>query len=172
LSMVDLAAIDDNFTKVTIGHRAPGVLMYVGDAQDQTEVKFTKEARVVNSALRNPTLFLADRINVVGAVEAPNDLLRLESRLVEIQSRNIHVPMGIPDSGLTGSQVELLVGEQLQVSGWIKAASLIDIDVTSTSGQGSLAGFSDGINSINTDITALLQTTGAASIIDIDAVGT
>jgi hypothetical protein len=172
LSMVDLAAIDDNFTKVTIGHRGPGVLMYVGDAQDQTQVKFTKEARVVNAALRNPALFLADRINVVGAVEAPNDLLRLESRLVEIQSRNIHVPMGQPDSGLTGSQVELLVGEQLQISGWIKAHSLVDIDVTSSTGQGSLAGFSDGINSVNTDITALVQTTGIASIIDIDAVGT
>ncbi|MFM7869696.1 MAG: hypothetical protein ACKPHU_36210, partial [Planctomycetaceae bacterium] len=80
--------------------------------------------------------------------------------------------MGVPDSGLTGSKVELLVDEQLQVSGWIKANSLIDIDVTASTGQGSLAGFSDGINSINTDITALIQTTGPASTIDIDAVGT
>ncbi|MFM8729019.1 MAG: hypothetical protein ACKON9_28285, partial [Planctomycetaceae bacterium] len=101
-----------------------------------------------------------------------DDLLRLEARLVEVLSRNVHVPMGVPDSGLTGSKVELLVDEQLQISGWIKANSVVDIDVTASSGQGSLAGFSDGINSVNTDITALIQTTGTGSTIDIDAVGT
>ena len=67
LGMVDLAAIADDFSHVTIGHRAPGVLTRIGDAQDQTEVKFTKEDRVVNAALRNNTLVLGERINVLGA---------------------------------------------------------------------------------------------------------
>ncbi|MGV2341194.1 MAG UNVERIFIED_CONTAM: hypothetical protein LVR18_46805 [Planctomycetaceae bacterium] len=54
LSMVDLAAIGDVFTSVTIGHRNAGNVMLLGDAQDQTTVKYTTAARAVNAALRIP----------------------------------------------------------------------------------------------------------------------
>jgi Ca2+-binding RTX toxin-like protein len=167
LSMIDVAAISDNFTSVSIGHRNTGNVMFLGDAQDQTSVKYTKAARTVNAALRNNTSFVAEKINVVGAVEATADTLTLTSRLLNINSRNLHVPMGDPDSGLTAARIILTVDEQLQVSGWIKGTSLVQIHVTGSTGTNAISTFSDGINSITTDITSVIQTLAAASRIEI-----
>ncbi|MEY3228802.1 MAG: hypothetical protein RLZZ536_3421, partial [Planctomycetota bacterium] len=171
LSMTDLAAIADSFTSFTLGHQYSGNLMNLGDAQDQTEVKYTKQARTVRASLRNDTNLFADRINVSGSFEVPDDVLRLQARLIDIASRNLHVPMGPPDAGLTATRIFIDVVEQIQVSGWIKATHLVQIQVTGTTGANAISTFDDGPNSINTDLTSVINTQAANSQISIQATG-
>jgi hypothetical protein len=165
--MVDLAAVGDAFTSVTIGHRNAGNVMLLGDAQDQTTVKYTTAARAVNAALRNPTTFVADRINVAGAVESPADALTLQSRLLDINSRNLHVPMGDPDSGLSASRIIITVDEQAQIGGWIRGSSLVQLSVSGSTGVNSIATFSDGLNSVNVDTLGVIQSLAASSRVEI-----
>ena len=170
LSMLDMAAIAHDFELVTIGHRYDGNGMWIGDVEDATTIRATGEARIRNAALQNHTIFLAEYVAVQGDVQAPGHVVEVQSRLLEVQARNVHEPAGLPDSGLYGRQTLVNVEEQSLVSGWIKADDLVRVNVWGTTGTNPLITYPDGPNSLRTDTGSLIQTLSAGSLIDIDTV--
>ena len=63
------------------------------------------------------------------------------------------------------------VGEQMILSGWIRADDLIDIDVTGTTGIGSLLSFEDGPNSFTADIGSGFVTYNDNARINVNTTG-
>jgi len=178
LSMRDMAALAPGFALVTIGHRYDGDptvpdsgnVMYIGDVDDATVVKYTQQPRVVNAALRSDVLFLADQVVVQGDVQAPDHVLEVQSRLLDVQSRNVNDPMGLPDSGLYARRTLVNVEEQVLVSGWIKGDDYVGIDVWGTTGANPMITYDDGPNSLRTDTGSIIETLNAGSLLDIETV--
>ena len=66
-------------------------------------------------------MLLADHLVVQGNVQAPADRLQVYTRTMSVESRNLHDPLGLPDSGVSADRVQLWVDEQLHVGGWVQA---------------------------------------------------
>ena len=176
LSMRDLAALADGFSQIAIGHRFDGDALHpanemvIGDVEDATVVPGTGLARVVHAALRDNISLSANRIDVQGDAQVPGNVLEMQGRLLQINAVNLHVPMGLPDSGLAARQILMSVEEQALISGWVVADDLIRIIVWGTTGTGAITTYADGPNSLRTDTGSIIRTLNAASLIDIETV--
>jgi hypothetical protein len=185
LSARDLAALKDGFLQIRIGRTAIGNHIWVGDAKLTNTVKMTGESRTLTSrqsAFRDNIELNADEINVVGDVQAPQDVLTLNARKLYVESKNIQDPNGVPDSGVFARQVAFNVGEQALVSGWVKGTERVDISVTGTPGQAGVVGTaSDGTdayfvpayladaghNSLQLDSSGLIASLGAGGVVNL-----
>jgi len=171
LSMRDMAAIADDFSLVIIGHEHDGNTMRFGDVEDATEIKYTGEPRVVNAAQQNHTQFFAETMSIEGDIRAPADRTEFYADRVEVNSQNLHDPMGVPDSGVTAREVYFDVDEQMVVSGWIMGDDLVHLNVHSTAGNSPLIVYDDGPNSLKTDVGSIIRGGKNNSLVDIDASG-
>jgi len=171
LTTRDLAAIADGFTLITIGRRDAGNTMTLGDAYDADTIKAIGVERLVNASFRDHTILLSDHVSVQGDVQASDDLLEIHTRTMTVNAINLHVPFGLPDSGVMAKTLELSIDEQLHVGGWLRGTESITIDIHGTAGDDPLATYPNGWNSLVTDAGSSIETTGDASVIDIAAVG-
>ena len=122
------------------------------------------------SKLRNIASFAAGRINIAGNVQS-DEVVNFDARLVEINRANINDPLGPPDSGVSATSALFTVGEQMILSGWIRADDLISIDVTSTTGENTLLSYDDGPNSFAADIGSGFVTYNDSARIEVTATG-
>ncbi|WP_295538365.1 calcium-binding protein, partial [uncultured Pseudacidovorax sp.] len=151
LGMRDLSALKDGFSGITIGHRAAGVAMYVGDVEDATI-----GTEHYSAMLRDGATLIADRIDIVGDVQS-TDRLSFQARLMDVQRQNLRTPMGAPDSGVHARETVVRLTEQLLVSGWLTADTLVDVRVAGTTGQGAMVSYGAEANSITTDKGAVIR---------------
>ncbi|MGB7325621.1 MAG: hypothetical protein WBD31_12175 [Rubripirellula sp.] len=152
MSQRDLAAIGEEFAQVNIGHEATGNEMILGDIEDDN---------VSNAALTNTTNFIADRIEIRGDVQAPDNRVEFTSTYGEIFARNFHDPTGLPDSGVQGETVVFNTDEDLIIGGWLFADTLADVNVLNDNETSRLRVDSSGIVRGNT----------ANSLVDMDSAG-
>ncbi|MCA2996678.1 calcium-binding protein [Gemmatimonas sp.] len=161
LGMGDLSALADGFSAITIGHRAPGVLMSVGDVENKAVGIFNFLSRFTD-----PATLQADRIDVMGDLQS-TDTLTLSSRLLEVQRQNVQDPLGPADSGITARRALVNVTEQIQISGWIKGDELVDIDVTGSTGVDAMFTSQGGPISLSADKGSSVQSLNAGSRVEI-----
>ncbi|MEX8493277.1 MAG: hypothetical protein AB3X43_04715, partial [Sphaerotilus sp.] len=179
LSGRDLAALADGFSQLYIGRTDIGNRMWLGDAKLTNVVKLTGAARNADSrqsAFRDRTTLYADEITVVGDAQAPLDVLTLHSRLLSVNSQNLHDPNGLPDSGVTAQTLIVEVGEQAVVGGWLRGLDRVSLSVRGTPGD---AGRSDayftpaylneaGANSLQIDARGRIESVHTGGVVQID----
>jgi len=147
LSAKDFNALSDNFTSVTIGHKDQDVEMYIGDLENDE----------YNTRLNNITTFNANEIYVKGDIQS-STILTLNSDLLQIYRTNVHAPMGVPDSGISAKEIYLNIDEQMVTSGWIIAEDKIEINILHSTGNNNFIRYSEGINSLKTDMGTSIKT--------------
>jgi len=183
MGMRDFAALANGFTSVTIGRRNAGNTMTIGDLFNITAIKMTGPdpsdpaddlPRSNNAELKDHTFFLSDDLQVKGDVRASGNAVELHAQTISINSQNIHNPLGLPDSGLSADTVKIAADDQLHIGGWIVADTLVDIDVTATTGvnptgTGMYVTPPNGTTSIFMDAGSRIETLNAGSQVLIDA---
>ena len=174
LVLRDLAAIADGFALIRIGRDNAGNTMVFGDALESFAVKKTGVERYVDASFRDDAIFYTDHLEIRGDVQAPIDRLEFYANTVSINSRNLHNPDGLPDSGVTADTVLFDVIEQMIVGGWVRGTDAVDINVHSTDGVGALSIFGngpEGANSLKTDIGSEIEVANPGGKIHVDAIG-
>ncbi|MDA1274964.1 MAG: calcium-binding protein [Verrucomicrobia bacterium] len=176
VSMRDMAAFDDGFALISIGHSAlalglPANQMIIGDVENATEVKATGASRIVNAALTDDTNFVADRINIRGDIRAPGNRTEFYSRLTDMNSQNVHDSLGPPDSGVSAREIVFETTEQMIIGGWLRGEDLVRINVQGTTGESVIVGFGEGPNSLSADFGSVVATSNDNSTIDINTSG-
>ncbi|MFM8570484.1 MAG: calcium-binding protein, partial [Pirellula sp.] len=173
LGVRDFAAIGDDFQVVRIGHRSInedniGNQMVLGDIYDRPDIKASSSPRSIHAALRNTTEFFADTISVQGDVQAPEDRVVLNAHRAEIKAKNLHVPLGLNDSGVSARDVSLVLDEQLLNSGWIIGKDKVDIKVLTTDGTRPIYRSSDGdLVSLLAEVGSRIESINPGSRIDV-----
>ena len=158
LSMRDVAALRDGFSKVTIGRTNAGNVMKVGDLYHSLIVKATNQARNVNATLKDEFLFLTDDLEIFGDIEGPNDLLTFMANTVRVFAVNHNLPDGAPDSGVFAKHVVFAVHERLTTGGWMIGRDAVTVQVLGTQAETSLI----------TDLSARIESQNANSAITIN----
>jgi len=163
LSMRDIAALRDGFTSVTIGRAASGNYMEIGDAFASTVIKATTEARPLDASLKDNYRLHTDVLRVNGDVRAPNDILEINARTMFVTRNNVHVPDGLPDSGLAAKDLRLNITEQAHLLGWLIGYDNLTLNIMGTTGVANLYDAPVGLNSFRMDIGSRLETRNASS---------
>ncbi|QJW84657.1 hypothetical protein HK414_16050 [Ramlibacter terrae] len=162
-SMSDLSALANGFTEIRLGHQsAAAVWMQIGDVEDKEVGQFDFSAR-----LDDTMHFVADRYEIVGDVQS-TETLYFSGRTMEVLSKNAKDTEGPPDSGIYGPTVHINLTEQIVVSGWIRAASLVDITVLGSTGVGALVRYGDNdFNGFTADAGSQIYSENAGSLVSI-----
>ncbi|MDX1319015.1 MAG: calcium-binding protein, partial [Oceanospirillum sp.] len=180
LSTKDLAALADGFNSVTIGREDLGNTMTLGDIKYSETAKKGGEDGVSGEAkdpddylstFRDSTFLKSDILDVRGDVQALDNDLQIDARVMSVSAKNLHDPNGLSDSGLNAKNILLNIKEQLHVGGWMLADDLIDIQVTDSDGTDNRYDAPYGVNSLYTDKGSLIETKNAGSEIRIDTLG-
>ena len=135
----DIAAIADGFDEIHIGRSDYLNTMKLGDVIVADVVKRTGVQRDDTTRVaswRDDTFLYSDTMTIAGNVQAPKDILQINTRKLSIGSKNLHDPEGLPDSGLFAREVDINVKRQAVVSGWIKATDLVTLSVEDRSRRG------------------------------------
>ena len=166
LSSEDLAAISDGFSLVTLGQRKDdggGNEMIFGDAYDAQFLKYATSTlnetpRLRDYSFRDEWIFTTDKLYFRGEVNAPVDRLEFRAGEVFVESKNLHNPAGLPDSGVVAKDLVFVVDEKMAVDGWIVGADKLDLDVIATKGVHSLTqGINGRIGSLHDNSVLLLD---------------
>ena len=134
-----------------------------------------RDATTRVASWRDETFLYTDRMSVQGDVQAPDDTLHINTRLLAVEPKNLHDPEGLPDAGLFARELDINVGRQAVISGWVNATDLIALDVWQEPGSVFYDDdyitpiFNDlaGPLSLRIDTTALMTTSADGSIIII-----
>jgi len=165
LSRRDMAALADGYTSVTIGRRDQGNRLIIGDLMNSAGV---------DSRLRDLTTLLSDRIEIVGAVQAPQNTLTLETRLFDVAATNIHMAEQSVEerlsiaSGIVAPALTLSIDEQSEISGYLRAASSITLTTPNTPQSDADLPTTRAIYSLGLTTTGMISTTDANSTIAIE----
>jgi len=169
LSTFDLAAIGPGFSSIAIGDDSAGTRMVVGDATADSALKAFVEIRGHDSRLAADTTLRSEQVSVRGDFVVNDADLAIETELLQISGTNLHNSSGGLDSGLTANNLDLDVGDQLSIGGWLRAGDLIDIDVTDSTGTHFVLGPGiDGPFSFVGSLGSVIETLNDGSLIDID----
>ena len=114
LSMLDLSALSNGFSLITVGRENTDVVMFIGDIEDATVGLSNFSAKLEDIAE-----FYAGTITIAGDVQS-SERISFKSRLAEVRRQNLKDPLGEPDAGVHGREVAFDLTEQLQLTGWIK----------------------------------------------------
>ena len=113
LSSRDLSALKEGFTLITIGDSSTSQMNF-GDAFETEVVKFTDVERIRDSAFHDDLLLISEKIFIEGDVQTvrknesdPQVTLQVQTDRLHIKSKNINVPLGKRDSGITGDLLDL-----------------------------------------------------------------
>ncbi|MDA1272780.1 MAG: hypothetical protein O2960_01835, partial [Verrucomicrobia bacterium] len=168
MSMRDMAALRDGFSKVTIGRSDPGNSMIIGDAFHSLQVKATTQPRDVNAALKDETVFLTDVLEISGDIQAPSDSVEFHARTAKISRVNLHTPEAGSDSGVSARNVLFDVQEQMLIGGWVIGSVGVAINVSNSTGVNNISTPGDGLNSLTTDVGSRIESLNAGSTITIN----
>ncbi|MBV5330735.1 MAG: LEPR-XLL domain-containing protein, partial [Chlorobium sp.] len=188
MGMRDFAALANGFATVTVGRRNAGNTMTIGDLFDIATIKMTGPdpslttddlARTRNNGagdhaeLKDHTIFLSDDLQVKGDVRASDNTIDLRAQTISINAKNSVNLLGLPDSGLAAETLTIVADDQLHVGGWLVADSLVDIDVTATTGvnptgTGMYVTPPNGVTSLLTDLTSRIESLNAGSQVLIE----
>ena len=160
LGMRDLAAFGDGFSYIAIGH-SDARYMAMGDVENKDVGKFH-----FNAMLTDRAIFKADSIKVMGDVHS-TDLLTIEGRLMEVQSKNVQDPMGPADSGITAKEVYIDLSEQMVLSGWVRGEEKVTVNVQGSTGENVIVGYGTEPNGFTADQGSALYTTGDGSSVKV-----
>ncbi|MEW6158034.1 MAG: hypothetical protein AB1813_11415, partial [Verrucomicrobiota bacterium] len=147
LSMRDIEALANGFSRVTIGRTNAGNHMTIGDLEYTDVLHASGDPRHVEAQLKDYFVFLTDHLEIEGDAQAPNDRVDFHARIVEVRKANFHTPNGPPHSGVTAKEINFYVGEQMIHGGWLIAQNSVFITATATIGVNYIVGYSDGPNS-------------------------
>ncbi|MFN5624581.1 MAG: hypothetical protein ACK5DM_11595, partial [Planctomyces sp.] len=139
LTTRDVAALADGFTEITIGRSDAGNLMRIGDAYNLTQVKATGLPRVQDASIKDPISLLAQTFIVEGDFRVPDSPLSMQGHTLDVRRTNLHMPDNAnPDAGLYSTETVVEMSEQVVVSGWIRGADLVQIDITNSTGTNAI----------------------------------
>ena len=137
--------------------------MIFGDAYDAQFLKYATSTlnetpRLRDYSFRDEWIFTTDKLYFRGEVNAPVDRLEFRAGEVFVESKNLHNPAGLPDSGVVAKDLVFVVDEKMAVDGWIVGTDKLDLDVIATKGVHSLTqGINGRIGSLHDNSVLLLD---------------
>ncbi|MGV2336685.1 MAG UNVERIFIED_CONTAM: hypothetical protein LVR18_22135 [Planctomycetaceae bacterium] len=137
-----------------------------------TQVKATGLPRVQDASIKDPISLLAQTFIVEGDFRVPDSPLTMRGRTLEVRRTNLHTPDNAnPDAGLYSTETVIEMSEQVVVSGWIRGADLVQIDITNSTGTNAILNFSSGPNSLWTGVGSTIASENDDSRVDITGSG-
>ncbi|MCX7258209.1 MAG: hypothetical protein NTZ64_16245 [Polaromonas sp.] len=166
LGMRDISALRDGFSAIHIGHRSNNaVLMYVGDLRDAAVF-----GKAFSARLTDATALQADHILVQGNVQS-TDTLSFNASLMEVNKQNINDPLGVPDSGVQARDLQVVLSEQMLVSGFLIGNDAISLTVSGSTGATSLVKYPGEVNSFTADAGASISVLNAGAHLTLSTSG-
>ncbi len=137
LSTLDLAALSDGFSQVTIGRLGAGNEMQIGDIFKGDLVRGGTDGVVRQRGenrqqpeFRDTTTLLTSDLHVRGDVRATGETLTVQSDNAIIYRQNNHL---VPGAGISAADLRMQISQKMTVSGWLRGEE----SVTITANQGS-----------------------------------
>ena len=122
LGLRDMDALGKQFTSITIGNNLPGVVMNVGNIDNESAAGVN-----YNDAMQLPLYLNAATINVSGIVDS--------SSLVQLNSQQLNILAG---SQINAVSIVTRTSEQMVVAGSLIATNNIDAAIIGTTGTNSV----------------------------------